>query len=1308
MISFPLLLAALALAVPSPATAVAAAPQLAPGPMPQAAPQGAPQPVPQPADPSAARHAAALVALDRDHGPRALLAIRELAQVADEQPERAQGVLALGRAADDPGADPEIRALARHRQASQELARGNVQRGAALLARLGFVERWLVLGPFDDEGKKGLETAYPPERSIELSASLPGKVREVAWRAVPPEAVVRGLVHLEALLRPANEVAAYALAVIDSPRAQPARLWFGGSGRAKVWVNGAPALTDRGDHPARLDQRGALVALQAGPNRVLVKLCQGPGGRMAFALRLADERGEGLPFQPAGLQVRDPTALLSGGLPPALRPGARPVELPGLVERLERSAAGAARLPGPAGRDAEAAARQLLAVALDLRQSADAQERRAAREARRAAELRPGDVPLQLLAASLEEERNARQARLAAAQAAAPGDARVLLALAEERLGLERPFEAVRLLERAVAAAPGWAVARVELAAARERAGQGAAALAERLALGERTPPTLPAVSAAAGAARREGDLDRAAGFLRAALALRYDDAAARASLGRLLLARGDLDGAVALQAEAQRLDPSDVPGRLAAADLLSANGRDEEAEAAFAEALRLCPEEAEAWERRGRSRLRSGRTADALADLRRAQELRPQDPAVKELVRSLEPATERFEAPYLADAAALARAPDGAGPQDDAVILSDLEVVRLHRSGLASRYQQLVVKAITQRGADQARRQSIGYDPGRQEVKVERGRILKADGTTVEAWEESDQSASEPWYRLYYDTRTRTLTFPALQPGDVLELAWRLDDTAAENLLSDYFGDLTLVAGAEPRRRFDYVLLAPADRPIHASAPPLLTSGRRELPGGLVEHRWQATDVARVQPEPRMPGWAEVVPTLHVSTYGSWEEVDRFYWGLVRDQLAVTPEISALARRLAEEALAARGQDRRLLSKGLAALDPATQRAVVAALYGFVVTQTRYVGLEFGIHGYKPYRVGQVLERRFGDCKDKASLTHALLGAVGLDSKLVLLRMRRLGRVAERPASLAAFNHAILWVPSLDLWLDGTASYTGTRELPAEDRGASVLVVEPGGTPRFGRIPDAAPEENLLESRFDLALSADGSARVIGGSRVAGVQAPAYRRAYQSESTRRSTLEKAFNRNFPGLAVEQVILSDLDRLEEDVRMDFVLQVPRWAERDGAGLRFSPFGRGAGYAETWASLAERRHDLVLGSPTVNRFQYRVTLPPAWRAGALPEPAAGETPQAAFSVAWRRDGDAVVAEGFVTFRASVVPAASYPAFRDLMTRLDRALGRTVTAAPAGAAPSPAAGPTAGSAAGPATGSSPAPAAAPERS
>jgi tetratricopeptide (TPR) repeat protein len=1239
-------------------------------------------PAAPPRDPDAARLSAALASLEQDRGPEAVVALLELVGVADAAPDRARVVQVLAHVADDPAADAAVRALARDMLADQELRRGNLRQAAAQRARLGFVTRWLAVGPFDDEGKKGLEEAYPPEQAIDLTGRWRGKVRDVAWRAVPGEAVVDGSVELGAMLRPVAEVAAYALAVVDAPRAQAVQLWFGGSGRAKVWVNGALALTDRGDHPARLDQRGALVALRPGPNRILVKLCQARGD-LSFSLRLADGVGQGLlpadgAGQGRGLAAREPQALLAGGLPAAQPSAGPPQPLQGLVERLAGRAAAAARRPGAAGRAGEAAARRALAVALHLRQSADAQEHQAAREARRAAELLPASIPLRLLAAALEDERNRRLEHLSAALAAAPDEPRVLLALAEERLALERPQEAAALLERAVALAPDWVRARAELAGALDRAGLGARSVAQRLALGDRTPPTLPAVTAAASAARRLGRLDRAAGLLRTALALRLDDDASRASLAQLLAARGDVDGAVALHAEALRLDPSDVPRRLRLADLLASNGRLEEAEAAWAAALAICPEEADAWEQRGRARLRAGRRADALADLARSLELRPQAPAVKELVRSLEPAVERFEAPYLLDAAALAAAPDGAAPDDDTVVLGELEVVRLHPSGLASRFQQQVIEVRTQRGADAARQQAVGYDPGRQEVKVVRGRVLKADGTTVEAWDEGERSASEPWYRLYYDTRVKTLTFPALAPGDVLEVAWRIDDTAAENLLSDYFGDVTMLEGAAPKRRLDYVLLAPAGRAIHASAPAGLVRSERALPGGLTEHRWQAAGVPRLDSEPRMPGWAEVARVLHVSTYASWDEVNRFYWGLVRDQLRPTPELIATARRVAGEALSARGRDPRALDRGLAALDREAQLAVVAALHAFVVTQTRYVGLEFGIHGFKPYRVDQVLTRRFGDCKDKASLTHALLEAVGLDSRLVLLRMRRLGRLPEAPASLAVFNHAILYVPALDLWLDGTASYTGTRELPAEDRGATVLVIEPDGAPRFGRTPEADPARNVTESAFDIALSADGSARVTGRSRMAGASAPPYRRAYQVEQERRSTLEQAFARNFPGLQVEQLGFSDLSRLEEDVRLDFTLAVPRWAQPDGAGLRFTPFGAGHGYTESWASLAARRHPLLLGEPTTSRFSYRITPPPGLAAPALPEPAAGEGPYAAFEVRWRRDGAALVAEGFVTFKRSEVPPVDYPAFRELMTRIDRAFGRRVTVAPASTA------------------------------
>src|SRR4030081_1554901 len=113
------------------------------------------------------------------------------------------------------------------------------------------------------------------------------------------------------------------------------------------------------------------------------------------------------------------------------------------------------------------------------------------------------------------------------------------------------------------------------------------------------------------------------------------------------------------------------------------------------------------------------------------------------------------------------------------------------------------------------------------------------------------------------------------------------------------------------------------------------------------------------------------------------------------------------------------------------------------------------------------PFGGKTFLPRRFGDCKDKASLMHAMLEALGIDSRLVLLRMKRLGGIEPAPASLALFNHAILYVPKYQLFLDGTAEFHGSGELPADDRGAEVLVVEPGGVSKFFRTPEALPQDN-------------------------------------------------------------------------------------------------------------------------------------------------------------------------------------------------------------------------------------------------
>ncbi|HEY0840603.1 MAG TPA: DUF3857 domain-containing protein, partial [Vulgatibacter sp.] len=754
----------------------------------------------------------------------------------------------------------------------------------------------------------------------------------------------------------------------------------------------------------------------------------------------------------------------------------------------------------------------------------------------------------------------------------------------------------------------------------------------------------------------RDGQAEDAARLLRVVLAHRPASLDPAYSLSSILVERGRIDEADQVLASIGRLQAPSLSLLLRRADLAAANGRMDAARRHYDEAAALCPQEADVFERLGRAELRAGDEARALAAFERSLEARPQNAQLRELVRSLRPGDARFAEGFLRDLREVAADGARAFVGDDAVKLVDLQAVRVLPSGQASRTSQSIVQVRNQRGVDRFRIFQISYAPGRQELKVERARILRADGTIVDAHTETDRSLNEPWSGLYYDARAAVIGFPSLAPGDTVELVWRLEDVARDNLLSDYFGDVDFLGDTVSTVDWEYVLEMPEGRAIYSNSP--AGSVRTEEPGagGRTLHRWRARDVARVVPEPQMPGWVEVLPYLHVSTYRDWESVARYWWGLVKDQVAPTPEIDRVAREI------------------VAGIPKGDVAARVRAVYDFVVTKTRYVGLEFGIHSFKPYRVEQVLRRGFGDCKDKASLAWSLLRSLGIDSNLVLLRMRYLGRIGSEPASLAVFNHAILYVPSLDLYLDGTAEWSGSAELPEADRGAEVLIVDPDRTSEFRITPEAPASLSTTKTSYRLLLAADGAAALSGTSVVQGLGAPGYRQTYASPGTRTAHFEQSWARSFPGVTVARLEVSDPRELERDVRLSYDLEIPGYADvGDDGALSFSPTRASSSLVEGFAALSARRYDLVLRYPWSTGFRYEVELPRGFVATSVPEAATIDSPFGSARVEYALDGTTLVVEGMIEISRSRVSPGDYTDFRAFLARVDGLLARKIVAA-----------------------------------
>ncbi len=1138
------------------------------------------------------------------------------------------------------GPEGETLALAQRLGLLLEQARGRPARAAERARQLQLPTSWALLETsWSPGGSCGTDVAPPALHPHQASDGKGG------WRLLPDVARA-GRLQLDDLLSDQRDAAAVAAVELNVEKPAEAAIYYGASGPSALAVDGVWISADAAKHPAHDDQLRVPLRLGAGPHLIEVEVCR---AERPLELRLRVAAASGAPLPRANLLLPATDIPAGKARPPKLTP----------PQRGGRLLATALADDSPDGLDATAALREAL-------EPDEAADREATLARRKACKTAMSQACWVRLARDAERDRRSleQQQALAEAQKAGPSTEELELALAREALDLGYPDRALPHALLAERLDPHDD--RPVLVHAQVLETLGLTGMASKLELDAATrwPFSPDAQLAAAYRLERLGRRQKAIRQVQVLLGLRPDLLSAREQLKRLLLLGGDLDGALEQLAAERQLLPASAQPLVESGELLLANpvagSRGDErralADRILHEAMRLAPSNPDILGQVAAAELRDGNSALGQRILQQALELRPQAQSLGALNRQLTERHDAFAAPYLADLVATAKATPPT-PGEDAVVLSDVTAIQVYPSGLASRVHQILVRVQTERGAEAARSTPIEFDPGRQDLQVEAARILKPDGRIVSTYEESTRSLSEPWYDLYYDHRERDVTFPTLSAGDVLEVTYRLDDTARDNLLSDDFGDLTFLQDTVNRERFTYAVAMPPGRDLHANIPTLagLKKSIDRRPDGGRTFVWSARKVGKVQPEPEMPGWAEVVPYLHVSTQEDWAQVGDAYWQLVHDQLVPSDQLSALAATLEQSA----------------GSDPSAR---IQAAYDYVVSRTRYVGLEFGIHGYKPYPVGEILSRGFGDCKDKASLLWALLHAMGIDSRLVLLRTRRLGRIATSPASLAIFDHAILYVPSIDRFLDGTARFFGSAELPADDQGATALVIEPGGKTKLVTTPFVSAEDNGTSSDLVVKLAPDGSALLRGTAEINGSLAADYRRAYQSEAGRRAVFEQGWSRSYPGLAVQDVQFEPLTSLEKPVKIQFELAVPHFAVRRGPTWTFDPFGSGATYLETFAALAKRRFEVSLPPPFATHFRYRVEAPAGEHFGEPPADVTLDAPFGKLHISYRLDaplGKAppqLVIDGELALTAVRIAPEQYGKFRRFLQDADRAFAQ----------------------------------------
>ncbi|MEO6849364.1 MAG: DUF3857 domain-containing protein, partial [Mucilaginibacter sp.] len=161
------------------------------------------------------------------------------------------------------------------------------------------------------------------------------------------------------------------------------------------------------------------------------------------------------------------------------------------------------------------------------------------------------------------------------------------------------------------------------------------------------------------------------------------------------------------------------------------------------------------------------------------------------------------------------------------------------------------------------------------------------------------------------------------------------------------------------------------------------------------------------------------------------------------------------------------------------------TDKEKAKFLYKYMQQSMRYVSIQLGIGGLKPFSATFVDEKKYGDCKALSNYMRALLKSVNINSYYAEINAEANQEPADYSFPSDPFNHVILCLPFKNdtTWLECTSSTQpfGILGSFTENRRA-LIITEDGG--KLINTPKSTASENQFNCEAQIQLDEDGSAK--------------------------------------------------------------------------------------------------------------------------------------------------------------------------------------------------------------------------------
>ncbi len=525
---------------------------------------------------------------------------------------------------------------------------------------------------------------------------------------------------------------------------------------------------------------------------------------------------------------------------------------------------------------------------------------------------------------------------------------------------------------------------------------------------------------------------------------------------------------------------------------------------------------------------------------------------------------------------------------QEGYVIEDMTTLISFDNDGKRERKQTTRVRVKSDSGVQGWGLLDLPYQSAVETLDVTFVRVKKPDGTVINTPADNVQDLDAEITRsapFYSDLREKHVAVKGLSKGDVLEYEanWHpIKPLIPGQFWMEYnFHRSGIVLNEKIEIR------TPNSRPAKSKGPQ--GTQKIETDGTSRVYSWSYSKLQATKEtdsEGRKMDAAlgrSPAPDVQFSSFQTWEDVGRWYWGLQKDRTEPSPAVRAKAAEL---------------TKGMA-----DDGEKIRALYKFVSTQYRYIGISFGIGRYQPHFADDVLGNNYGDCKDKHTLLASLLQASGITVYPALIDATN--KLDPDVPSPGQFDHIIGYLPQgkSTLWLDSTPEVSPPGYLMPQLRDKSALVMYGDRPAHLITTPPDPPFPSTQTFKIEGKLKEDGSldARVedsIRGDNEVAVRS-IYRRTPEAQ-WKDLTQQISFGLGYSG-TVSDVVASAPEAMDEPFHFSYNYHrkdYPDWTNHQfsAPGLPF--------YMPSVRD--DQKEPIWLGSPMEMIAQCKIELPPGYK------------------------------------------------------------------------------------------------------